>query len=649
MPRPLPLPQWPIYMAAARSAMMRLVVARWITLLETTAPASIGTALVVLFIWRAVIRGYSPTMEVVTSVLFIGGWIAGTAIWSWLSRPSYIQSLAIWDQRANLKEALVSAYDFSSRGEFSPAIALHLTRADHTLFDALPHLSKTFPTPWPIRTLLACFVLIALASSGLGRVPTPPGMEGLSASERARAAKLAEEARKRADEMKAPPFLTADEMKKFEDMKKVLGNAADAMKNTQTPREVLEELEKRARQADELAQSLAKSEDSKLSNKMLDEMDRHADTAPLSAQLRAQDLNKAAEESEKLAEKLKDDGLKLEERKRIENALDEALKAAEAEDKKKAPGEAVEKASNDLEKEKPKDAGERFSDLAKKLQRQEQRQQAEKQLQDLAKDLRSAGQEIFGGDAGDLKSLPNASDADSQKKQQQQGKDQQKQEGGEEGDPNAPRALSNRPLRLDDPGDNNNNNEQKQGSRKPRPPGEQDNEQQGDKNQNPVPGQGMMREGDPSEGEGGDNKKKGMAMAPPVPGSEGGEPSGMMPGGSGGPPIPGGADGAPGGNSPMPGGSRPGTGSAGYGTDATKPTEAAGTVTVEAGRNDQGQSFTRTIQGSGGSNQTSRNKSEVARQQIQKEEEALSDEPLPAARREQVLRYFQSLRQNIAK
>ncbi|PTY00791.1 hypothetical protein DB346_14355 [Verrucomicrobia bacterium LW23] len=643
--RALPLPQWPVYIAAARSVMMRLVAIRWIATLEATAPAIIGGALGALLLWRTALRGYAPSAEIIAAVMFTLGWILGTGLFCWLRRPDYVQSLATWDNRANLKETLVSAYDFAARGEHSAAIALHLTRADNTLYDALPKLSGVFPMPLPVRSVLAVLILTVLAATGLGRIPTPPGLESLSAEERARAARLAEEAKKRADDMKAPPFLTPEEMKKFEEMKKVLGDAAEAMKGTQTPREVLEALERRARQADELAKSLGKGDDSKLSNKMLDEMDRHADTAPLSAQLRAQDLNKAAEESEKLADKLKDDALKLEERKRIENALNEALKAAEAEDKQKAPGEAVEKASGDLHENKPKDAGERFSDLAKKLQRQEERKQAEQQLQDLARDLRSAGQEIFGGEAGDLKSLPNSSETDPSDSQQGNDK-QQQQNSGDESNSNAPRALSQRPLRLDDPGDQNPSNSGK----RPQPRnGDQDQQDQNDQNSNPIPGAGMMREKDPNEGEDDGDKQKGMAIAPPVPGSEGGDPAFMMPGGNGGAPIPGMEGGMPGGSSSIPGGSRPGTGSAGYGTDTTKATEASGTVTVNAAHNDQGASYSRSIQGAGGNNHTARNKTEAARQELQKEEEALTDEPLPAARRDQVLRYFKSLRENLAK
>ena len=95
------------------------------------------------------------------------------------------------------------------------------------------------------------------------------------------------------------------------------------------------------------------------------------------------------------------------------------------------------------------------------------------------------------------------------------------------------------------------------------------------------------------------------------------------------------------------GGLEAGDGTAGIGTKATKPTDATNEEVVNADPGNDGESIVTTRQPDGRTEETARNKREIAIKFLKAEEEALAAEPLPLSRRSQVLRYFTALRKRL--
>jgi hypothetical protein len=96
------------------------------------------------------------------------------------------------------------------------------------------------------------------------------------------------------------------------------------------------------------------------------------------------------------------------------------------------------------------------------------------------------------------------------------------------------------------------------------------------------------------------------------------------------------------------GGLQAGTGTAPLGNAPTTPLKAARQGVVQAQVGNQGSSRSRAVDSQPHAEQAQQDPRRVAIDFIKVEEEALADEPLPAGRREQVRRYFDSLRKQLS-
>ena len=133
----------------------------------------------------------------------------------------------------------------------------------------------------------------------------------------------------------------------------------------------------------------------------------------------------------------------------------------------------------------------------------------------------------------------------------------------------------------------------------------------------------------------------GQGMGKPVPGQGAGQ-------GQGNTPVPG-TDGQGRGmvQKAGTGGLYAGRGSAPYGNTATNPLKATSTQVVAPKLGAEGPSETRQVDGSNHPEDAQRQARQLAVQFLKAEEEALHEEPLPLTRREEVLRYFTTLRRRI--
>lgn len=581
----------PAFRAAARRVRRRLLLTRWLGLLGRTAAPVFITATLLLIVWRLTGGRWS-------NPLYAGGlilvWLVGAAAWTWVRRPSDVEALAVWDARADRGEAFLSALCFEDQLELHAGEQLHLSRERRKLDEGLGALRKLLPLvcSWMLLLPVGFF---GISVSGLLVSPLPLEDQALNADARSRAATEADRLDDDSKDLDKLKELDEKEKEAVEELKASLEDAASKLKSLdkESQRDVLKELERRAREAEKLADSLGAGEDQNRQSPMVAELARHAETADFAESLRANELDKTATEATKIAENIRSKDFTLERHQRLKTAVEKGLEAADENDKRTVVGRRLKPAQEHLEKNERPKAAEEFERIAQHFTRADERKQAQRQLRRLARKLRNSGQRIFGRRLRSMERLPQRLAANS----------------------------GMMPLGQFPPG-------QRRMFHLPPWAG-------------PLPKNWKFGKGNPS----------GMAGGIPIPG-QGGRLGGSCPGGGGGMiPVPGAGAGAGAGQMPGAGagigGLEAGVGTAPYGKTPTKPFGASSTEVVNPLLNREGDSEVRAVEGASHTEEAARKARDIAIQFLKAEEEALAEEPLPLPRREQVLRYFTALRREL--
>ncbi|MDP6118189.1 MAG: hypothetical protein QGG53_40505 [Planctomycetota bacterium] len=595
----------------------RWTFAHWLQLLGRTAPIIFVISAATLIALR--LQGYHWNDHAVAVALVVL-WSAALGLCAHLRRPSRIHALAWWDAETERNDMFVSAYCFETDGANDDGEQLHVENAKAALPGALETLKKDLPAPLLHRAWILPIVFLALAMSGALVVPIPPEDQPLSEDALALAEKLAQELKDKNDQFKESDGLSKKEKEEIEKLKEAIDDTTENLKklSTETPREVLEELERQAREAEKLAKELEGKSVKELTSKMIAELERHADTTDLAAGLRANNFEKIAKEADKIADKLQNEPT-IEQTDRFENALDKSLKAASEGDKKTVTGKHLTEADKELQKKDAFKAGEKFADLARHFKKVAQRKKRRRQLEQLAKELRKAGRKIMGNKSSGVRRL-------AQKQSLQS--------------PNSGlQALAQlKPGQLNNSSLLNSSSMQLKLAQ-----ARMSNQKSGNTKMNfvPIPGQGPIPGANvtlmPMSGQipPGAN----LTLIPgggqsPIPGS------GMMP-------IPGAGAGQQPGNGGGIGGQRAGTGTAAYNKQKTVPFKASSTHVANQQFGADGESSVRSTEGQPHTENAREERKQAAMDFIKAEEDALDEEPLPLTRREQVLRYFTELRKQL--
>jgi hypothetical protein len=258
----------------------------------------------------------------------------------------------------------------------------------------------------------------------------------------------------------------------------------------------------------------------------------------------------------------------------------------------------------------PQEASKEFQTLADKMKTLAAREKAREQLEKLAQQLRQSGSDIAGQGTQGMQQLAGNQGQQGQQGQGQQGGQSQKMQSLQ----NAPQMQS-----MQMPSFSN------------APQGQQGTGQQ--MTMTPVPGtgqQGKPMQLTPTPGKQSGSKGNQPMLFAPVPGMPPGQQGniamlGMTPGMS-------------------QGGLPPGNGTTAMGNAPTEKTKAGQAATVDAQRNADGASSVRTVEGQAHQETATRTAQATAMEALSAEESALDDQALPAARRDQVRRYFTELR-----
>ena len=579
-------PERKAFTEAAARATRRLALADWCALLARTAVPVFVAALV---LW-AVLRRCGVQDRAWWALALIPAWLAANALVAWLRRPAPFEALAAWDRAAGRREMFASAWFFENADATTAGATLHLARAHVRLGEDRAQLNGALPLRFSAKVWIAPLLFAAFAISGWLRLPISVENLAISPEARARAAKAGADLAKQAAVLNPLTGLSDEEKKRLEQLRAALDETAKKLGLMETPRDLLEELERRAREAEKIAEQLRAEDPGALSSTFLAELERNADTADLGAALRAQDLGRVAEEARALQAKLGQQG-SLEEQKRLEDALKRALEAANEADRKSKAGEKLGEAEKQLAAGDRAAAAQKLAELAEQFERAAQRMQAQNQLRDIAQNFRAAGGQILGGQNLQRLELPPSG--------------MFPLSGIAQFSPGMSPLQQGTPLTL-------------------------------------IPFSGDLPPGDPN-----------AMLLFPVPGTEPLDPNAplfLIPGGDGHGdgelifPIPGGGGAL--GDAKV-GGSEAGRGSAPLGGEATKPRDATQTGVVAPTPGAEGPSQTRAVAGQSHREESARSKKQIAIEFLKAEEAALAEEPLPLSRRAQVLRYFTALRQQL--
>lgn len=605
----------PAFDQVARRVWKRVLLRRWLEQMRLLAPWAVLVVVLALVIRVSV----SASGGVWLAFLGILGWILAAVIRCWLARPDFYQSMALWDKAAGRREAFANAWWFEQKTARTETENEHLDLERERLPGAMASLAQDLPLKgqrWHAGPLAALGVFLLFNAWVSPEVVFWKMDEQMVKTAEDEARRLAETQLEKKD----LSSLTEDEKKAMEELEKKIQDTAKDLAESEgkDAKEVLRSLERRAREAEELAKRLGDDRDAWASEALVEELRKHADTADLGDAVADKKAGKAADEADALAQGLKSSELTEEARERMNETLQEVAGKAEDEDKKRMVGEHVLGASEALEKQQAMAAGEEFQKLAERMRDLERRQKTQEELQKLADQLRKSGSNIAGqNEAGEMQEMAGTG--------QQSGNGDQGQQGEAPQVGQAQSGMAQQQLM---------------------PPGMgQMNPQSGNgqqMQQAPVPGTGqsqnlpMMSQAPEGSGEGGEGKP--MMMAP-VPGSDPGKMPDAFMLGQGDP-----QDGDMAIMMATPAGRDPGFGKAELNAEATERIKNGSQSVVTAQSNSEGQSTVRAVEGGVRDEAAGRSATEVAVEFLSAQEEALDESALPPSRREQVRRYFTELR-----
>lgn len=594
--------------ALATRVLQRVWLRRWLGLLGQTLWWAAG----------AILLAGALRIGVWLPALAALGWIVGTGVIAWRRQPDKYAALALWDQVKGRAEAVAAAWWFTQQPALTPMQQRHVQAQNQLLPEATKTLARDLPLPWHRGLWVVPLVMAGVVALNLWH-PSVPGDQPLTKAMQEAAKREAAKLADTAQQKQKLPGLTEAERQAAEKLKQEVAKTAKDLDkgNGTSAREVLMNLEKRARDAEQLAKQIGADTVAWASEKMIEAMRKHADTADLGDATANRNAAQTAKAATDIANTLKSPQLTSETRQRITETLADIQKASEEPDQKRVVASHVLAASEHLPQGRVKEAAEEFETLANVMRDKAQREQARKELEKLAQELRDAGSKIAGGQSGSMQQMQAAQSAQQQGQQMSQSMQQMLSQG------------ANSAQQMQAPGLNQGQGQQMM-MQQSQQPGSGPSQQMA-----VAPGQ---------EGQKDSNQQNKPMLFAPVPGAKSDQqPSAMIMGNQ--PPT-----NQAGQMMQIPGsGLQAGQGSAKMNETKTLQQKAGQSSVVNARAGNDGNSSSRSIEGGVRQEAANRTAEQMAVETIHEQEAALDDAALPPARREQVRRYFQELRKRFEK
>jgi hypothetical protein len=231
-------------------------------------------------------------------------WAAGCVAWAWKHLPDAYGAFAHWDSVSRTAGSLASAWWFRLQPVPGVGEQLHLREAEGILQRRIPELAPEIPTGRPTRTWWWLLLIPVIVGSGLGRRSLSWDQRKLTEETKEVAAALAQElsaTREKLRDEKAGDV--AEEIVKGGKLEDIMAGAEKllAKPGGTTTGEMLDGLEDRARKIEELAQEFRGGNDWAPSA-LIEELERHADTAALAGEIREKHAMGGAAEAERLGD-----------------------------------------------------------------------------------------------------------------------------------------------------------------------------------------------------------------------------------------------------------------------------------------------------------------------------------------------------------
>ncbi len=568
--------------------------------------------------WALLLTLASALLHPGLPLLLTALWLAAMAWHTWHTRPTGYEALAAWDKAAGRSEAFAAAWWFEQQQTRTPLQEQHLHTQSLLLPTALPALARELPLkPHRMLWLIPFVILMPLAWS-LRPGTTEPTLDtdSLNAITAETSRITTEELEKKAltelkDEDKAA--LAALQQQLRDTVKKLSSEAGSA-----TARDALSALGASANAAEDLARKLGESSQDWASTALITALRQYTDTADLGDATAARNAAQLSTAALALAAQLRQAQLPASTLQRITDAFSAAASKAEVKDQERTVGRPVLSAASALQKRQSDIAAQHLESLSLHMQDIMKREAAQKQLQNLAQQLRNAGSKTAQDNkpTGALEAMKPVGQASNVAQAQPQPMPQAQ-----------PGAAQTQQPQLAPPGVG----QQQQMQMLTQQPNTRQSAQQ---TQIAI---GQQRSGQMQQGQGQPQNNRPRLLAP-IPGKPQDQQPSMlltMPN----------APQNPEGSIAIPSSGRDaGSGTAELNNTPTTQTKAASSSMVNAAPSGEGPSTTRQIEGQARDEAASRTSTQEALLQIQREEEALDDASLPPARREHIRRYFNELR-----
>lgn len=359
----------------------RVLIRRVCGLAARTAPLAL-ILLLLLGVWLG---------PVLATTLALSAWLVAVLAIVWRRPRSAYQVLALWDQAAGRREDFATAWWVETQRRPTEAQIAHRQIQLQLLPEAIGRLAQDLPLAWSWRLLLPLVGWLSLvALQGLLPEHKQVSSIALESGQRERLAAEIERAKQRIQEDEVLKALQAADLVQ---LKRALEQAQRAVAAAAAGkgREAMSAAERAAQSLQKKAEQLAEGQSAWASQALIEAIRAQVATADLGDALAQRQAQHAAKAAQALADALQTKTPVAAVQARLDAALREILPKAKPEDARALAGRHILDAGRAMAEGSPMKAGAHFAQLVAVMLEQERRNQGSKALAALAQRLREAG------------------------------------------------------------------------------------------------------------------------------------------------------------------------------------------------------------------------------------------------------------------
>ena len=323
-------------------------------------------------------------------------WLLVSFFSVWKNRPSALASLAQWDRTTNQNEQFHSALQFEQLSKRNLFQQLHLKQSLEELPAQKPLLQKLLPVSFSYRLWLfpVLFLSVSLLFQWKSPLSSHSGLSSLQTKVLSLAALKLDQAEQ---EIFPTDFasLSEEEVQRLKQLRKSLKTRAEEFRHLEglSKEELLSALEQQAQEAENLAESIAASQQ-QLSTELIAALKQQTETSPFGGALESNQLRSISTEAKSIADRLNRSDLTFEEKRRFQQGLTTSMQSAKDTDLQTLIGADLHKAEALARTDRFQEAAKEFQEISSRADRDWQRMLTQQKLKELANQLRQSGFEL---------------------------------------------------------------------------------------------------------------------------------------------------------------------------------------------------------------------------------------------------------------